>query len=336
MKKLTGIIDFLGDDNPCDYDFKDLMKEYYNYYKNNHLNENEYVDMLYELEKMEGKCPVDKWFDYKTLDENIDKKIRRFDCDSWNDTCELTSQIYNKLWNCLRGGDTMNSFATILNTYTGFKSFRESKEKYDNGELEKVFGRYALSISTIGNFGLVPYGFNRYRGKSNFLEDYWDKSLYYLQQTAKDAQWLSVGQFPKYINYLFLWDYVVKSNKDNDYFVKDIFSNEFISSHCDTLNNYNKRTTSKDGIKILIKNAQWAIKRRGIFMTAMLRILCEHGDDGKTFYKKLQDEIFSSGNCYNGYQEVFKRIEGIEGYESFNAIISKAQEDINNVKINEK
>lgn len=228
------ITDLLNESNPNEFDFKELMGEYYEAWKDKHSEEPEYQILLEKLKNSEEKRPVEKWFDYKTLDENLKKGIFRFDCDSWNGTCELTDEIYETLWEYKRGGDTMNSFATTLIIYSKLeyedsKSCKSCKEKYETDktyreDIEKTFGCYAKAVSSMGNFVLVPNRFNGFRGKSRFLQDYWDKSLYYLQQAAKDDHWLFSLSFNKYINYFFLWDYVDGSDDSSDYKVKRMFS----------------------------------------------------------------------------------------------------------------
>lgn len=341
MKDYKRVIEFLNKSNPYEFDFKDLMREYYEAWKHKHSKEKEYQNLLENLKNKEEKSLVAKWFDYRTLDEKLKDGILRFDCDSWNGTCELTDEIYETLWGCKRGGDTMNSFATTLKIYTDLSCIK-SKEKYDTDkafrdDLEKTFGCYAEAVSCIGNFVLVPNRFNGFRGKSSFLQDYWDKSLYYLQQTAKDNHWLFSLTFNKYVNYFFLWDYVICTDSNSDYKVKRMFSVNFQSANSKILDNYNRETPEKEEILIFLKNAQWAIKRRGIFMTAMLKLRVADNEKYKEQYKLLQDKIFASEKCYNGYQDVFKSIKNMEEYKAWpqplKDILTKAQEEMEKVDI---
>lgn len=82
--------DFLNLNQPWNFDFKDLMGEYYKNYERNHKEESEYMSLLNKLPEMGTEDNIKKWFLYKTLDADLDKRIRRFDCDSWNKTCDLT------------------------------------------------------------------------------------------------------------------------------------------------------------------------------------------------------------------------------------------------------
>ena len=341
------ITELLNKSNPSEFDFKILMREYYEAWKHKHSEETEYQILLENLKNREGKRPVTKWFDYKNLDENLKEGILRFDCDSWNGTCELTDEIYEILWGYKRGGDTMNSFATTLIIYSKFKdkdikSCRDCKEKYDTDEtfredIEKTFGCYAEAVSSMGNFVLVPNRFNGFRGKSRFLQDYWDKSLYYLQQTAQDSHWLFSLPFNKYVNYFFLWDYVLCTDNSSDYKVKRMFSDDFQSVNSTPLDNYERYTPEEKEISIFLKNAQWAIKRRGIFMTTMLKLGVNDNGKYKEQYGILQDKIFTSEKCYNGYQDIFDSIKNMKEYKAWpqqiKDILTKAQEDIKKVDL---
>ena len=63
----------------------------------------------------------------------------------------------------------MNSFSTTYGLW----------EKISNGDNTK-FEVFAIRTHTVGNFVLVPYGFNRWRYSQTF--DYWDKSLSILKE----------------------------------------------------------------------------------------------------------------------------------------------------------
>ncbi len=266
-KKPTGVEDFLKLEE-CqslkDFDFKNLMVEYYEYYSKNH-SDDEYKKLLNELPKMKTEDNIEKWYCYKTLDRNIDKRIRRFDCDSWNDTCELASQIYDCLWRkvptmpkavrCL-SPDTMNSFATFFNQLTGKSSFEESYLAYQKKEADITndMAMYAQNVGCIGNFVLVPKGYNVYRARQ--FRDNWGQSLCNILCNEDSKNWLPDGLSPtQYINLFFLWDYV--EQKDGKYAVKSDF--------CEG-----------ESLQKLIPRLNKAISRRGEFMVKILRTAKDH------------------------------------------------------------
>lgn len=128
----------------------------------------------------------------------------------------------------------MNSFATTLLQYVkaggrGVRSVKECRKEYEKGNFKKEFENagledFAKYVSCIGNFVLVPAGFNGYRGTHRYLKDYWDLSLDHLAYVKRS--WLQHEDkgttrndgFPEYINTFFLWDYV-----DENYEVKPLF-----------------------------------------------------------------------------------------------------------------
>lgn len=314
-KNLTGIGAFLQKPKPEKFDFKDLMREYYEYYTYLHEGDDAYSALLDSLKGMENSSPSVKWYKYKTLDKAINKK-GRFDCDNWNDTCELTKQIYKSLWGWEKngggfgtakgfdpialGGDSMNSVATTLNAYVKYAESEGCKK-----EIDKIFSNYMWATGCIGNFVLVPAHYNGYRGLDNCINDYWDLSLYELKRLAGPGKWLSAGLFARYVNYFFLWDYVACDEKKSKYYVKSLLLNEFRNS-----NEYNssymvsdRAMPRKEEIPIFLKNATWAIERRGIFMTAMLQLQADIGPD---MYDKLRKEIFTSASCYSSFCEVLE------------------------------
>ena len=186
------------------FDFKNLMEDYYRRYEKNHSGDFEYQALIDRLEELHTENSIEKWFLYKTLDADLNKRILRFDCDSWNGTCELTSQIYQTLWlaGCVQssgvrfGGDTMNSFAYLFNHLAKKGSaervsFRQSYARYKSNlegfqtEADKILSKLARNTGCLGNFTLVPHGFNKYRGSS--LADFFDLSLMELKDN--EATW---------------------------------------------------------------------------------------------------------------------------------------------------
>lgn len=248
---------------PYDYefDFKYLLGNYYKAYRNDKYYNDMKNDMkdecaeikeeIKELEREAAHDPILLWYIYEKIDENK-KKVKLFDCDSWNGSNDLMDEIYDRLWRnkmdkSLRdkfGGDTMNSFATTFNAFSGEESYEktfcaykkdiksieseenkegeENKENKENKEREEkkkkkekkkfydALRKYAKLTGCLGNFVLVPKGFSGYRGPAGTIRDYWDLSLHELRCDRSGQGWLDLVDMPfnKYINLFFLWDYV--------------------------------------------------------------------------------------------------------------------------------
>lgn len=233
----------------------------------------------------------------------------------------LIHSIYEKLWGWERnevtfgtigswesevlwGSDTMNSVQTVLNslakqladdindlpTKKGHFSFNYIMECWllnnefkDRLNQQQKFKDYINAYHTLGNFVIVPAGFNGFRGTNKSLCDYWDLSLDYLQKNEY-GDFNPDSHFTKYINFFFLWDYV--ENKNDKYTVKEISPRD-----------------KNDITQFFTKSVKF-INRRGKFMTAMLML-------PEKDYKTLQSEIFAKNNVYNGFGEVISRIGNI-------------------------
>lgn len=257
------------------------------------------ASVLDEYSGEDKAYPEAEAFIKKLHDEGYTKE---FDCDS----CLLMNEIYSVLWSgSSMGGDTMNSahkrlVKVIVRLNTSKKARlckggRVNSRKYltqcfigENGneftsELEKINGlrEYLNSYHLLGNFVLVPAGFNMYRATQ--FDDYWDRSLECLKMAQFDK-----GKFNWYINYFFLWDYV-EADKYG-YTVKPIGSNKL--SAAKSLPDFFTKT-----MKI--------IERRGIFMTAMLRLRVQIGDDK---YNALCETVFETDAAYSGYAAVIDEI----------------------------
>lgn len=179
-----------------------------------------------------------------------------YDPDGWNGLAyyPIVIEIYKHLWgwkrsanskqrkdsfaevegnifgSCRFGSDTMNSVQTALQLVAKVRSFYQTINKcYDPekndvniDEKEKIV-QYIDWYHTLGNFVLVPAGFNGYRGKRKKIKDFWDLSLKYLKENGWDSKpgVFDKCKFNEYINYFFLWD-SVKYDKDNGcYNVRD-------------------------------------------------------------------------------------------------------------------
>ncbi len=247
------------------------------------------------------------------------------DCDgSQNDgNNQLIRDIYKKLWGwnkgddtfgslnsekfrCRFGGETMNSMKYPLNDIAaesvykysdlrkrGFLSANHLINLFAQDKLrpklidalEKVNGlvEYINSYHTLGNFTLVPAGFNGFRGfsavyKGEKIRDYWDLSLSLLQDEGYSDNF-SPDDFISYINRFFLWDYINEKGEPKS--LKE-----------DKINFY-KRCTE-------------FIKRRGIFMTAMLKLQVIIGEE----YELISNSVFNEPSyIYREYDEVLELIK---------------------------
>lgn len=320
--------------------------------------------------------------DKKKKNESINKFVY-FDCDNSNDTCALTKEIYYYLWGWKKykgksnfgdslvwgkdsamGGDTMNSFATTMIQYfkmlfldPNINSVMECKNLYDENKEDFIdsfknsfksiieFEKFAKYVSCIGNFVLVPAGFNGYRGTHSCLKDYWDLSLDYLLYAKRS--WLECEEksvkrnkgFKQYINTFFLWDYV-ESTKDN-YEVKDLFpSHKEKLGGTRPLSNEKIYPIEREEYSKFFNNVNKCIRRRGQFMVEMLRIATsdEEGKRDDTeypewkewnvteIYKKIMKEVFLADTAYPGYKEVVEKIEKtVAGYAYVQDILEELQ-----------
>lgn len=248
------------------------------------------------------------------------------DCDgSQNDgNNQLIRDIYKKLWgwskgnntfgylnsekfSCRFGGETMNSMKYPLNDIAakyvyknsdlkkrGFLSANHLINLFAQDELrpeliaalENVDGlvEYINSYHTLGNFTLVPAGFNGFRGfsavyKGEKIRDYWDLSLRLLQDEGYSDNF-SPDDFIIYINRFFLWDYIGENGEPKN--LRDDKNETKFYKQCTNF-----------------------IKRRGIFMTAMLKLQAIVREE----YEIISDSVFSEPSyIYRGYDEVLKLI----------------------------
>ena len=260
------------------------------------------------------------------------------------------------------GADTFNSLQTTLNQYLEFmlddnEEYRQhmegktpracamfilqlycvyGKEFIKHFEKKTELMQYVELYHTLGNLGVVPIGYNGYRGCQSFIRDYSDLSLDNLKYSRDGRNFLGENDkikkrnFRKYVNTLFLWDYV-----DKDYDAVPL-----CESHSKKLELLKKQNTEPDAeyvlpekeeIDDLCRNINSRIKRRSIFMTAMLRIalgICLDGTaetlkytyDGKYgkwadwkvsgIYKLLMEDVFMIDKVYSGgYKEIVEDIK---------------------------
>ena len=260
------------------------------------------------------------------------------------------------------GGDTLNSVQTTLNQYLEFmlddyEDYRQHMEGKNPRasimfylQLYCIYGKdftahfekkaeliqFIEFCHTLGNLVIVPAGYNGYRGSQSFIKDYADLSLDNLKYSRDGRNFLGENDkirkrnFRKYINTLFLWDCV-----DENYNAVPL-----CESHSKKLELLKKQNTEsdeefvlpcKEEIEDLCRNINYRIKRRSIFMTAMLKIALGINMDGTAeklkytydekygkwadwsvsgIYKKLMEDVFMTDKVYSGgYEEVVEVIK---------------------------
>lgn len=228
-----------------------------------------------------------------------------------NDFAEVDKNIFD---NCLFGPDTMNSVQNALNLAVGANSLYKFVNKYyscknnDVDELgikkdikikdiyaEKIWKEIVQYIDwyhTLGNFVLVPAGFNNWRGRRNEIKDFWDLSLNYLKENGTKINVKGIfdkSKFNEYINYFFLWDYV--EHKDCDYIFKNISHNPCESGQSQFSLDFFGETRK-------------IIERRGRFMIAMLML-------EQDLYKELQEWLVTKND--NGKLPFFDGVNDAAG-----------------------
>lgn len=318
------------------------------------LGEKGYDDLMKNMPytgKEERSC-IEEWLAYRTADAVWTGK--RFDCDNSNTTCGLIRLIYVRLWNwgsgeqdkesqflapfeAEFGGDTMNSFATtfleymeILTGNRGILSIEKIAEgfsekgkgywleklgKESGEELWEKWNRFAGNVGCIGNFTLVPYGFNLYR--YNITKDYWDASLDLLMKgfnkeikNKVSVKW-DRNYYIKFINMFFLWDYVdcEKLNKEGMPEACPLFTRKKKSELLPQANDDEKGSGKYKAFIEFLDNVNGRIERRSKFMVAMLRIAQKNSE----IYKQIMENVFLSHYLYSGYGEVIEKIKELPG-----------------------
>lgn len=195
--------------------------------------------------------------------------------------------------------DALPETAVSENTETvENKKTAENKEAADRFS---VLEEYAAWTGCLGNFILVPKEYNRYRGSSPKLQDYWDLSLHNLRPNTDGREWLGNADmtFKQYINIFFLWDYV-----DKTYHVRPLFpSHMAMLQPEDTVLPHKGKQQAVDEFKIFTDNVNIRIERRGIFMAAMLRIADTCPRDYREILKAL-----SAPRCLGTMEEVLEKL----------------------------
>ena len=273
------------------------------------------------------------WYIYRNIDKKTDKKndeneknVRLFDCDSWNGSNDLMDEIYDRLWRnkmnkwgCSSshdkfGGDTMNSFATTFHalfcdedSFLAYKNDIKSIESEEKKKFYDVLREYAKLTGCLGNFVLVPKGFNGYRGLAGTIKDYWDLSLHELRCDRSGQGWLDQVDMPfnKYINLFFLWDYV-SGKKNGGYRARPLFKSHeaILMREKMVLPRKADVEGASDDFSEFTKNANRCILRRGAFMSAMLRISAKCQDS----YDKIVDYLATDASL-GSMEDVIEQLQ---------------------------
>lgn len=235
-----------------------------------------------------------------------------------------TSFLFEKM---LLGGDTMNTIA----------SYNDKEQLKGKPGIDKL----CRECHQLGNFVLVPAYFNQWRGRNKLIKDQMDLSLYRLSNLEEFRGW-SKSSFTKYINMFFLWDYVEPNDDKKEYLVKDMKTGsiEIVKINDENVDQY-------------IANANKYIKRRGLFMAAILKIAVEFKDidvmvkdeekvewkewDVSDIYKYIVKNVFLTEETYSDYGDVIAAISntindviGDEDKKKIFDILDKAGELIEN------
>lgn len=305
----------------ADFDFKALMGDYYQSHAGRHTRSRTYPNILRETAKVAGaRDHIRRWYLYRTADETYYPRKYRFDCDSSNGTCGLTDEIYGSLWGDLAasgrfGGDTMHSFAYPFNAFSGTRGFRTGYERYRTDRefrdrAREALGEYARRVGCVGNFVLVPLGYNRARGFSTALADYWDLSLDALKRDKDGKGWLKKAGLPfgRYINRLFLWE-DVEPDGTGGYRVRPLFP-----GHGGLMGGGRPRSPghvrpTAQEVEPFVRSANSCIRRRSVFTVAMLRIARAAPAD----YARLVEAVFDTDRCLGTTEQVVERLRAVEG-----------------------
>lgn len=209
---------------------------------------------------------------------NLADKIRNFVLMTEIDQ----ERLYEEYWlvmEQLLGNEYLSGFFL---DYLNFKldGFTREKEAYDNFKAlfkeenftNETMLRYANLYHTLGNMVLVPKRFNSGRYKKTF--DFWDSSLVWLKSNGYsygNQLMFNKSDFTKYINYFFLWDYVECVN--GEYRIKPLF-NSHKNIEMGNADNTSLWSNIDDelNLKQFLRNACKNIKRRGVFMSILIRL----------------------------------------------------------------
>lgn len=229
----------------------------------------------------------------------------------------------------LFGGDCLNSLQTSIYIVSGYSKkmclikMAEDEDAFLKGMNESPIAEVFSVSHAPGNFGLVPAYFNGFRGMHSGIRDYLPQSLFYLTMDDTDFsiidrlsaytrnpkykdgkakeyfQEYSSKMSRKYINTMFLWD-LISYGSDSKLCVIDYSGNRI----ADATSCYNK-----DNLSAWAYGASNFIRRRGIFISAMLYASYFYPEEFKNISSLLyvDNDIIISGK--HGYEGVFLLLE---------------------------
>ena len=281
--------------------------------------------------------------------EISDKQASSFDPDNSGGKCDFMKKVYSDLWGfeynygyfgkidafpnvntdnknktILWGADCLNSMQTSINalksysTYECLKQMAEKEKTFIDEMKKSEVGELFQFAHAPGNFGLVPAYFNGYRGRSTIIKDYLPQSLYFLKindfpvaenlsNYTRNSRYMngkaenyfedySQRMFKKYINTMFLWDLVCYD--ESNIYVVDYEGNAV-----------NGLQDKNIDIKKWAKGAQYFIRRRGIFMAALLWARYFSKEEYEKIVERLYSDEDIRENDEYGYKAVFRMIE---------------------------
>lgn len=313
------------------YKSNDAVKRFNNYHSKSNKSK---VD----LDDSNGKCPYTRAIYNILWGRNKNDEVTIFNRNGYSNF--RTLKIFDK--NSLFGGDTANSVKTLLNSELKTKG-ETSLSSVFNPEKFEVFPLLS-DYHRIGNFVLVPAYFNSWRGCDKNIEDYFDKSLLYLQKKGfdslsrlisknrryKDKEKLkhkvdnlydnfAPDDFTRYINTMFLWDYVTPDEGNKNYRVNSLRKGDWRKGNfppCCEDDHLTVKLT-KEEFAATINNIRAAISRRSLFVALMLNIAldCPHTEkapdrnwEASDFYQILMKDLFMTNHIYSGWSEIFDKI----------------------------
>ena len=212
-----------------------------------------------------------------------------------------------------------------------YKKIIESEENKEKKKFYDALRKYAKLTGCLGNFVLVPKGFNAYRGLASAIKDYWDLSLHELRYDRSGQGWLDQVDMPfnKYINLFFLWDYV-SGKKNEGYRVRPLFkSHEAILMREKMVLPRKAEPSNEDGegasddFSEFTKNANRCILRRGAFMSTMLRISAKYSDS----YDKIVEYLATDASL-GSMEDVIEQLKALSLDEEAKGFLSKLSEEL--------
>lgn len=223
------------------------------------------------------------------------------------------AKIGGDIFDCEFGADTYNSVQTTMNQVVknfaskndSYNSLKVNRRKYSIGFTLELYNYQEVSTSfkqdlnkrkylknyintyhCIGNFGLVPRGFNVGRGGG----DYMDFALKHLDQKGWKENF-NTGKnkgadFKRYVNYFFLWDYFLMDGN---------------------IRTLRPSSSSEISDERFMEIACAIIERRSTFMVGMLKLKKVIGPD---LYSEIRTNVFCEDETiYDSYKCVMCSID---------------------------